>query len=34
MILIGEVIDIKNEEKEPLLYHRRKLGAIPEEFYS
>lgn len=32
-IMIGEVIDITNEEKEPLLYHRRNLGAIPEEFY-
>ena len=32
-ILIGEVLDIHNEEKEPLLYHRRTIGAIPEEFY-
>ncbi|WP_172373626.1 flavin reductase family protein [Sporosarcina jiandibaonis] len=32
-IMIGEVLDIHNEEKEPLLYHRRTIGAIPEEFY-
>lgn len=32
-IMIGEVIDIHNEEKEPLLYHRRKFGPIPAEFY-
>ena len=32
-IIIGEVIDIHNEKKEPLLYHRRKFGPIPEEFY-
>jgi flavin reductase (DIM6/NTAB) family NADH-FMN oxidoreductase RutF len=34
MILIGEVLDIQNESKEPLLYHRRKIGGIPEEFYN
>lgn len=33
MILIGEVIDIKVEEKEPLLYHKRHFGPIPKEFY-
>ena len=33
-ILIGEVLDIQNESKEPLLYHRRNIGAIPESFYS
>lgn len=33
-ILIGEVLDIQNESKEPLLYHRRTIGAIPEGFYS
>ncbi|MER2090131.1 MAG: flavin reductase family protein [Sporosarcina sp.] len=33
-ILIGEVLDIRNESKEPLLYHRRTIGAIPQEFYS
>jgi flavin reductase (DIM6/NTAB) family NADH-FMN oxidoreductase RutF len=32
-ILIGEVIDIHHEDKEPLLYHKRKFGSIPEEFY-
>jgi len=33
-IFIGEVLDIQNESKEPLLYHRRNIGAIPEGFYS
>ena len=33
MILIGEVLDIQNSDKEPLLYHKRTLGGIPEEFY-
>ena len=33
-LLIGEVLDVKNEKKEPLLYHRRTMGGIPEEFYS
>jgi flavin reductase (DIM6/NTAB) family NADH-FMN oxidoreductase RutF len=33
-ILIGEVIDIQNEDKEPLLYHKRKFGKIPNEFYN
>lgn len=32
-IMIGEVLDIQNEMKEPLLYHRRTIGPIPEEFY-
>lgn len=32
-ILIGEVIDIVSEQKDPLLYHRRKFGKIPSEFY-
>lgn len=32
-ILIGEVLDIQKEDKEPLLYHRRNIGAIPKEFY-
>ena len=32
-IMIGEVIDIQNYNKEPLLYHRRTIGAIPKEFY-
>lgn len=33
IIFIGEVIQIKNKEKNPLLYHRRKFGPIPEDFY-
>lgn len=33
-ILIGEVIDIQKTGKEPLLYHRRKFGPIPETFHS
>ncbi|MBK3495566.1 flavin reductase family protein [Viridibacillus sp. YIM B01967] len=32
-VLIGRVINIENAEKEPLLYHRRNIGAIPEAFY-
>lgn len=32
-ILIGEVMDIQNNHKEPLLYHKRKFGPIPEKFY-
>jgi flavin reductase (DIM6/NTAB) family NADH-FMN oxidoreductase RutF len=32
-ILIGEIVDIQSESKEPLLYHKRKFGKIPEEFY-
>lgn len=32
-ILIGEVIDITNVDKGPLMYHRRKMGAIPGSFY-
>ncbi len=33
VILIGEVTEIRNEEKEPLLYHKRLFGKIPEAFY-
>lgn len=33
IIFIGEVIHISNEDKNPLLYHKRNFGAIPEEFY-
>ncbi|MFP3513075.1 flavin reductase family protein [Peribacillus sp. SIMBA_075] len=33
-ILIGEVVDIQNENKKPLLYHKRNVGKIPEEFYN
>ncbi|AZU64444.1 flavin reductase family protein [Neobacillus mesonae] len=32
-ILIGEVVDIQIEKKEPMLYHRRHFAAIPAEFY-
>ncbi|TQR20418.1 flavin reductase family protein [Psychrobacillus vulpis] len=32
--MIGEVLHIQNNDKEPLLYHRRTIGAIPEEFYN
>lgn len=32
-ILIGEVIDIQSANSDPLLYHRRKFGKIPGEFY-
>lgn len=32
-ILIGKVIDIDSNNKEPLLYHKRKFGPIPEQFY-
>ncbi|MGJ9386082.1 flavin reductase family protein [Salipaludibacillus sp. CF4.18] len=33
-ILIGEVVDIEIENKDPMLYHRRKFGPIPSEFHS
>lgn len=34
-VLIGEVTDIRiDQEKDPMLYHRRVFGPIPEEFYS
>lgn len=32
-IMIGEVLHIQNATKEPLLYHRRNIGAIPTDFY-
>ena len=33
-VLIGEVTNIQiDEEKEPMLYHRRVFGPIPLEFY-
>lgn len=32
-ILIGEVVQMENYHKDPLLYHRRKFGKIPEQFY-
>ncbi|WP_413788929.1 flavin reductase family protein [Psychrobacillus mangrovi] len=33
IIFIGEVVQIKNTEKNPLLYHKRIFGPIPEDFY-
>ena len=30
IILIGEVLNLKNEKKNPLIYFNRKVGAIPE----
>ncbi len=33
-ILIGEVVDIQKAAKDPLLYHRRKFGPIPEAFHN
>ncbi|MHA2890486.1 flavin reductase family protein [Bacillus cereus] len=33
-ILIGEVVDIQNENKGPLLYHQRNIGKISEDFYN
>lgn len=33
-IFIGQVVDITNAQKEPLLYHRRHIGPIPKGFYS
>lgn len=32
-ILIGEVVDIQIEQREPMLYHRRHFSSIPPEFY-
>lgn len=32
-IFIGHVLDIHNNDKEPLLYHRRQIGPIPSSFY-
>lgn len=32
-ILIGKVVDIGIENKEPMLYHRRHFASIPAEFY-
>lgn len=33
MILIGEIIDIEVDVKTPLLYHNRKIDALPAEFH-
>ncbi|MDS9471530.1 flavin reductase family protein [Sporosarcina pasteurii] len=33
-VLIGEVIDLQiDQSNDPMLYHRRVFGPIPEEFY-
>lgn len=32
-IFIGHVVEIENNDKEPLLYHRRQTGQIPSSFY-
>lgn len=32
-VLIGEVVELEEAGKEPLLYHKRKFGQIPEGFY-
>ena len=31
--MIGEVLKIESSQKPPLLYHKRNVGPIPEEFY-
>lgn len=34
-VLIGEVTDLQvDQEKDPMLYHRRVFGSIPKEFYN
>jgi flavin reductase (DIM6/NTAB) family NADH-FMN oxidoreductase RutF len=33
-VLIGQVSDIKVENRNPMLYHRRHFGSIPAEFYT
>lgn len=33
-VLIGEVINIQINNKDPMLYHRRQFGPIPDRFYS
>lgn len=32
-IFIGQVLEIDDSQKEPLLYHRRHIGEIPKGFY-
>lgn len=32
--IIGEVLEVHNNNKNPLLYHRRTIGEIPKEFYN
>jgi flavin reductase (DIM6/NTAB) family NADH-FMN oxidoreductase RutF len=31
-ILIGEVIDLNKNEQDPMLYFRRKVGSVPEQW--
>lgn len=33
IIFIGEIFDIQTADKAPLLYHNRKLGALPAVFH-
>ncbi|WP_144461017.1 flavin reductase family protein [Siminovitchia fortis] len=33
-IIIGEVLDIDIEKRDPMLYHRRNFGSIPAQFYT
>lgn len=33
-ILIGEIINLDVNDADPMLYHRRNMGAIPEQFYA
>ena len=33
-ILLGEVAEVQSKAKDPLLYHKRKVGPIPAEFYN
>lgn len=33
-IMIGEVVSITHDGTDPLLYHRRTIGAIPKSFYN
>jgi flavin reductase (DIM6/NTAB) family NADH-FMN oxidoreductase RutF len=34
VILIGQVINIQHQDKEPMLYFRRNIGSIPADFAS
>ncbi len=33
LILIGEILEINSKNESPLLYHKRKMGAFPEQFH-
>lgn len=33
LILIGEILEIDSKNESPLLYHRRKMSAFPEQFH-